>query len=400
LRWRFSLLMFLLYAPLGALIPLFTLRLQELGFSPVAMGWCCATQSMAALVAPLAAGQVADRWLSAEKCLMVLAGLGGIFLWLLADLTEPIAVFSTSLAFWLVMAPTITLGAAVSFAHLPDPGRDFGLVRLWGTIGWVVAGWLVGYWLSVPGWSGWLGIEETRIQFGDAFRVGGTFAFMLGLYATTLPHTPPQRAYAGWLAPWEALKRLHSRPFVVYWISVFGVCVIVPFTSQVTPLLLKHLGIPRSWLAPTLTIGQSTEVVSLAILPMLIIRLGVRGTMLLGLMAWWWYLTALTLGQPTWLVISSISMNGLCICCFLVAGQVFVNSRAKADIRASAQALVSFMSGFGMLVGHLLVGFVRREVHENFRATFLVGAGIATVIVAIFGVGFPRDEAEERASRE
>ncbi|HEV3202837.1 MAG TPA: MFS transporter, partial [Gemmataceae bacterium] len=364
------------------------------GFGPMEMGWCCATQSMAALVAPLAAGQVADRWWPAEKCLMVLALLAGIFLWILAGLTQPIAVFSASLAYWLVMAPAITLGTSVSFAHLPDPGRDFGFVRLWGTIGWVVAGWLVGYWLSVPSWVQWLNIDPGRIQLGDAFRLGGLFSITLGIYALTLPHTPPQRSFVGWLAPIEALQRLRSRQFIVYWMSVFGVCVIVPFTSQVTPLLLKHQGVPKAWLAPTLTIGQSTEVAFLALLPMLLLRFGVRGTMFLGLFAWWLYLSVLTLGEPTWLVISSITMNGLFICCFLVAGQVFVNSRARADIRASAQALVSFTSGFGMLVGHLLVGWVRREVREDFRPTFLVGACIATLVLMVFGLGFPRDKAE------
>ena len=120
-----------------------------------------------------------------------------------------------------------------------------------------------------------------------------------------------------------------------------GVCISLPFTTQVTPLLLADLGIPRPWLSPTLTLGQSTEIVSLALLPMLLLRLGVRRTMLLGLAAWALLLSLLTLGEPVWLVVTSLSLNGLCICCFIVAGQVFANGRAAADVRVSVQALLN-----------------------------------------------------------
>src|ERR1700719_2036934 len=124
--------MFLQYAPHGAFVPLFSLRLQELGFSPVEIGWACATQALAALIAPLVAGQVADRWFPAQRCLAVCAVLAGMILWLLTALTSWPAVFAASLAFWLVMGPANTLGTALSFAHLADPARDFGGVRLWG----------------------------------------------------------------------------------------------------------------------------------------------------------------------------------------------------------------------------------------------------------------------------
>src|SRR5204863_1220676 len=106
-----------------------------------------------------------------------------------------------------------------------------------------------------------------------------------------------------WLAPLAALRLLGDASFTVYWLCCLGVCVTLPFTTQVTPLLLEHLGIPRPWLSPTLTLGQGTEIVSLALLPMLLLRLEVRGTMLLGLAAWAVFLAVLTLGEPRWLVI-------------------------------------------------------------------------------------------------
>jgi predicted MFS family arabinose efflux permease len=122
------------------------------------------------------------------------------------------------------------------------------------------------------------------------------------------------------------------------------------------------------------------------------LRLGVRGTMLVGLLAWAVVMSVLTAGRPMWLVISSLSLNGVCISCYLVAGQVFVNSRARGDSRASVQAMLSFISAVGLLGGNLLVGVVRRLVDGRFTATFAVAASIAALLVAVFAAGFPEDD--------
>src|SRR5207248_9952454 len=150
LRWRLSLLMFLQYTAPGAVLPLFSLRMQELGFAPLPLAWACASQSLAALIGPLVVGQLADRWLPTARCLATCATCSGVLLWILAGLTSPWAVFLVSLAFWLTMIPTLTLGITLTFAHLPDAARDFGRVRLWGTVGWVLPGWLLGYWFANP----------------------------------------------------------------------------------------------------------------------------------------------------------------------------------------------------------------------------------------------------------
>src|SRR5208337_1547874 len=123
--------MFLQYAPTGAFVPIFSLRLQELEFTPMELALASSTQALANLVAPLAAGQVADRWWPAERCLTVCSFLAAVILWLMASLTTPLTVFLASLAFWLVMVPVQTLGTSLSFAHLSAPERDFGPVRMW-----------------------------------------------------------------------------------------------------------------------------------------------------------------------------------------------------------------------------------------------------------------------------
>ena len=134
------------------------------------------------------------------------------------------------------------------------------------------------------------------------------------------------------------------------------------------------------------------EIAALGLLPMFLLRLGVRGSMLLGLAAWASYLSLLALGRPTALVIASLSLNGVCVCCFLVAGQVFVNSRAHGDMRASAQALLTFTNSLGMLVGNLVVGWVRTRFDEAFPPTFAVGAAITAGLFAVFLLGFREDQ--------
>src|SRR5207248_328690 len=253
--------------------------------------------------------------------------------------------------------------------------------------GWVFSGWLVGYRLSQPTW---LGDRATAPISGlaDAFRIASLFAFAVSAYALTLPHTPPQRRLGDWLAPLAAVSLLCDRPFAIFWFCVLGVCITLPFTTQVTALLLAHLGIPRPWISPTLTLGQSMEIVSLALLPMLLLRLGVRRTMMLGLVAWASLLVVLWRAEPVWLVVASLRLNGLCICCFIIAGQVFANSRARADVRVSVQALLNVTSGLGLLIGNLLVGWVRLRTQEQFPATFRISAAIAACMVLVFYLGF------------
>jgi hypothetical protein len=211
---------------------------------------------------------------------------------------------------------------------------------------------------------------------------------VLGLYGLTVPHTPPQRGGDSWLAPLAALHLFRDRSFAIFWLCLVGVCMTMPITQQLNPLLLDRLGVPHCWLTPTLTLGQTTEVATLALLPVLLPRLGMRRIMLLGLAAWALLLSLLMRGAPLGLVVPALSLNGLCVCCFIVAGQVFVNSQAGDQVRTCAQALITFTYGTGMLAGNLLVGWVRQRSMGELQPVFAVGAFIAASLVALFFAGF------------
>src|SRR5262249_37080444 len=180
-----------------------------------------------------------------------------------------------------------------------------------------------------------------------------------------LRHAPA----TSWLAPVAALCLLRDRSFAVCSAGCFGVCLTMSFCSQAVPLLLAHLGLSRPWLPPTLTLSQSMEVLMLLLLPLLLLRLGSRHTMILGLVAWTVSQSIWAHGRPLWLVVMALPSWGMVVCCYLIAAQVFVNGRASGDIRASAQGLFTVVNGGGMLTGHLLVGWIRDRTQGDFTVT-------------------------------
>jgi MFS family permease len=384
--------MFLQYAAPGAVLPLYSLRLAQLGFSEMEVACCCATQAVATVAVSLLAGHAADRWFSAERCLAVCSLLAGLDLWLLATLTSPWAVFLATLVFWLLTGPILMLGTTICFSHLPRPDQQFGQVRMWGTVGWMTAAWLLSYWFENPDWLcrwvSWLRPCTPHSEWPDLFRLGGLLAFALAGYALILPRTPPRPNAGGGPAPLAALGVLRGWPFVIYSACMLGVCVTLPFTTQGTPLLLNQLGVSQAWLPRTLSLAQVTEVISLGLLPMLLLRLGIRGTMLLGLGSWTAALSVLAVGRPLALVVGSLGFNGLCISGFLVAGQVFLNRQAHGGLRASVQALFTFVNGVGMLIGNLLVGWLRRCAGGELPQAFAVGAALTMILLMVFLVGF------------
>jgi len=395
LRFRLSLLMFLQYATPSALLQLYSLHLQQLGIEPRLTALCCAMQALASVLIVLFVGQAADRWFSAERALAVCSFAAGLVLWALASLTNVWAILVLTLLFWLLVNPILLLGTTIAFAHLPDPERQFGPIRMWGTIGWMVPGWMLmlGSLLLTAG-------DANSMRCADLFRLGTVSAFILGLYALTISPTPPRPTLDRRPAPLAALALLRGRSFAVYCVCTVGVCLTFPFTSQATPLLLQKLGISLLWMSPTLTLSQLTEVISLGLLPVLLSRLGLRGTMLLGLGAWAAAMSVLAWGRPAGLVLASLTCNGLFVTCFLVAGQVFVNRHATGDLRASVQSLLSFVNAVGQLLGHLLVGYLRWRNNGEVPQVFAVGAAITGCLLLVFVVGFHEPTGETEPAGE
>jgi predicted MFS family arabinose efflux permease len=393
LRSRLCLMMFLQYAPAGAVLPLYSTYLQEqLSFSSMGIAVCCATQAVAFFCSALLAGHIADRWMPAERLLGLCSLIAGLDLWLLAEQSQPIAIFFGTLLYWLLTGPIWMLGATIGFSHLKHPERQYGPVRMWGTVGWMASAWLVSYWFKNPEWVcqavGWLRPDLPTSERADLFRVGGLMSFVLAAYTLTLPHTPPQPSDDGRLAPLAALRLLRGRHFFVFAFCFLGVCTTFPFGTQGSPLLLRKLDTDEADLPAILTIAQATEVVCLGLLPLILQRLGVRGTVLVGLLAMAAGLAVQAVFPSRILVAGSLGFYGLVISCVFVAGQVFVNGRVHDGLRASVQALLTFINGMGLLMGNLLFGALRRWAGGELQPAFAVGAVIMSILVVVFALGF------------
>ncbi len=393
MRYRLCLLMFLQYAPSGAVLPLYSTYLQEqLGFSSMGIAVCCATQAIATVCAALLAGHIADRWMPAERLLGLCSLIAGLDLWLLAEQSQLLPIFFGTLLYWLLTGPIWMLGAAIGFAHLEHPERQYGPVRLWGTVGWMASAWVVGFWFQNPAWLcqliGCIRPYRAASEPADLFRIGGLMSFVLTAYTLTLPHTPPQPSEDGGLAPLAALQLLRGRQFFTYAICFFGVCVTFPFGTQGTPLLLRQLDTDEAALPAILTISQATEVFCLGLLPLFLGRLGIRGTVLAGLAALTLGLSVQALLPSRELVAGSLGFNGLVIAGVFVAGQVYVNGRVPDGLRASVQSLLTFISGLGLLTGNLLFGALRDRAGGELQPAFAAGAVIMAIMGVVFVFGF------------
>jgi len=385
-------LIFIAYAIMGAWVPVFSLHLKRHDFSPEATAWASAANAIGAVLAPILWGQIADRWLAIERCISLCAVITGVGLWIMADMTEPWPLIPMCIAIWFFLIPVMGLSNATIFRLLEHPERDYGRVRLFGTVGWVAASWFLTLWF-------WLNEVQIIADYSDSLRLASVIAFLLAAYAWTLPHTPPQAiAQTGSEersplmrlidAPLSALRLFQHRAFVVYCVCMFGVNATLPFTIQLNPLLLEKLQVHSQLMSVCLTIAQSTEIVFLFLLPILLRRFGLKPVMVFGGLSWTLGLSLLSVGEPVGLVLASLMTHGVFICCFLVAGQVFVNRLATHGIRASAQGILLLISGSGLLLGHLVVGWLRDYSNDNYRIAYFVAAVVAGGMVLVFWIGF------------
>lgn len=354
-RWRLAGMMALIYAIQGSWWPLLAVHLQDLGISGRGRGAIFATLALAAVATPLGAGQLADRLMPTQRLLALVSALGAGWMALFA-LGPPASfpvLFGLFLSYWLLTAPTYGLSNSLAFRNLARPAEQFGRVRLWGTVGWMVVGWSV---------SGLMALKGTGSGEGtyEAFGVAAGLSLIFAGYCLTLPNTPPlAHSSARGIDLAIVGELLARRPVAVFLATAFGVSLTTPFVYQSVPTYLQSLGLRRSSIALAMTLGQVPEVLALALLPKLLGRLGYRWTLAMGVGAWTLYYLNLAVHPPLWLALAGLPLNGVGIACFIVAGQTFLDGQAPADRRASAQAVhVVVTSGIGSLLGNILAGEV------------------------------------------
>ena len=386
-KFRLGAMMFLEYAIWGAWAPVLSAHLMDtLHFSGTQVGFIYGLLPIATILAPMIAGQLADRYFPTEKVIAVSQLVGGAILLAGAAVASYTAMVWIMLVYCIVYAPTLALTNSIAFINLKDSEKDFGRIRVWGTIGWIAAGWALTGWRfaakSAPG----LAIR------GDTLFLAGLFSIVMGIQAFGLPHTPPKKEGARPLAFLEALKMLKDRDFVIFTVIAFIVATELQFYYVLTAPFLTStkIGVPNTWLSMVMTIAQFAEIFVMALLlPKVLPKYGIKKTMTLGVLAWPIRYIIFVIGTPAWLVVASLALHGFCYVFFFTAAYIYVDTIAPPDIRASAQSLIAvIILGVGNFVGSNFSGWIQnaftRDGVTAWRSVFMVPTVLTLVCAAAF----------------
>lgn len=381
LRVRLSVMMFLEYAIWGAWWSVLGKYMLVHGFGGLDQARAYATTAVASIISPLIFGQIADRWVPTQRLLALLHLAGAVVLFLVPRVDTFGPFYVLVLAWALLYMPTLSLTNALGFHHIPEPGRNFPGVRVFGTIGWMAVGFFVG-------WS----LKESSSQ---PIVLAGSLSLVMGFYCLMLPHTPP-KGKAGQVLPFvRALGLLKDPQFALFVVVSFLIATLlaVYFTYTGTYLGNPSLGLKSA--ADKMILGQFAEMLLLPLLPFFLRTIGMKATLLLGIAAWGVRYGIFALGQPTWLVVGSLVLHGICYDFFFVAAYIHTDNQASSEIRASAQALFNLVvMGFGMWLGNEIFGRLNEHLTSGgvtdwsrFWAYPAVGVIVPVAIFALFFKG-------------
>ncbi|HEV3166472.1 MAG TPA: MFS transporter [Isosphaeraceae bacterium] len=425
IRTRLSVMMFLEYVIWGAWLPLLGLYLgpEYLNFDGIHVAWIFNAFAIASLTGMFFGGQLADRYFSQEKFLAFSHLIGGLSMLALAYQRQFWPFFGLMMLHCFFYVPTLSITNSISFANLKDAQKEFGLVRLWGTIGWIAASWPFIFipidWSKVPsmdkagGVVAWLGtaLSKESLKTGPGmmtalsgtFIVAGIASLALAAFCLTLPRTPPATNEGAKFAPFEAIRLLAVPSIMILFIVTFFDAVVHACYFFWTSSFLSAIGLAQNWIQPAMSIGQISEIPAMAALGFLLKHLGWRKTMILGLLGQAVRFLIYSFGSPEllWLVIASNLVHGFAYACFFATVYIFVDETFPKDARASAQGLFNLLIlGVGPFLGNFLWGWLGKEFSHvaivggkevtvvEFQRLFLVPMGIGLFAAAILALFF------------
>ena len=414
IRFKLFLMMVLEFFIWGAWLPLIFGYLPSLGFKPWEQSWILNAFPIAAIVGMFFSNQFADRNFAAEKFLAFSHLIGGVAILSLVWVQSFWPFFLLMLVHCLLYVPTISITNSIAFTHMKDAQKEFGIVRMGGTIGWILAAWPFTFilvdWAKVKtadpqGVSDWLGTVLASGLTGDAlqhattwtFIVAGLASLLLAAFSLTLPHTPPKPASEG-VAPlaWLEAMKLLGLPFIlVLWLVTFVDATVHNLYFNWTGRFLGStvaaggVGIPGNWIMPVMSIGQIAEILTMLVLGATLKALGWRTTMIIGILGHAARFAVYAFcPQYRELIVLVQVLHGICYAFFFATVYIFVDEFFPKDARASAQGLFNFMIlGLGPLVANIAGPKLIGDTFNNnglvdFKSLFLLPC-IAAVVAAI-----------------
>ncbi len=399
---RLSAMMFLQFFIWGGwFVTLGTFLTTTLAASGGQVGMAFSTQSWGAIFAPFVIGLIADRFFNAERILAVLHLLGAALLYQLYLADDFSAFYPYVLAYMMVYMPTLALVNAVAFRQMKDPALEFSRIRVWGTIGWIIAGLVISFGFT---WDSQQAIAQGALR--NTFLMSAVASLILGLYSFTLPATAPlehgeNTGGLKQLLGVEALGLLKDRGYLIFFIASILICIPLAFYYQNANPFLSEIGVEN----PTakMAIGQVSEVLFMLLLPLFIHRFGIKIALLIGMSAWalrYLLFAYGSNGDQAMMLLAGIALHGVCYDFFFVSGQIYTDAKASERFRSSAQGLITLATyGFGMLIGFWVAGqvtdhFSTAGVHD-WRSIWLFPAAFAIAVFILFWLTFTgRNERE------
>lgn len=350
---------------------------------------------IAAIIAPLFLGLVADRFFPSEKVMGVLLLIGGAAMLAVPGFAvkgDAGMVKNLFLAHMLCYMPTLGLGNSIAFANISDQSK-FPALRVWGTIGWIVAGLIIGF----LGWSTSLNI----------FTLAGGASLLLGILAFFLPSTPPpakgQPLKLSSIFMLDAFKLLARPAFFIFILCSTLICVPLAYYYSTTSIFLSDMGFKQP--ASSMSIGQMSEIVFMLLIPFFFRKLGVKKMILIGMGAWVLRYLLFSFGAPdqaVWMLFLAIALHGICYDFFFVTGFIYADKAAPVTVRSQVQSmLVFFTQGIGMYFGYQIADATMKSGvgGHGELAGAIAAAGAAQELTfaqqlgQMFSVGLPKVDA-------
>jgi nucleoside transporter len=395
IKLRLGAMMFLEFFVWGAwFVTMGSYLTGSLGFSGAESALAYSTQSWGAIIAPFIIGLIADKYVNAERLLGVIHLIGAALLYVLASATEFDAFYPYLLVYMILYMPTLALVNAISFRQMDDPARHFGTIRVWGTVGWIVAGLTISYAFA---WDSQAGLAAGLLS--NTFTMAAVASAVLGVFSFTLPRTPPQKAAAGGglreALGLDALALLRDRNFLIFFAASILICIPLAFYYQHANQFLTEIQVANA--AGIQTLGQVSEVGFMLLVPFFLKRFGMKLTLLIGMLSWAarYVLFAYgNAGELVFMLIVGIALHGVCYDFFFVSGQVFTDSKAGPRYKGAAQGLITLATyGVGMLIGFYVAGqltdaFALGDGVHDWRSIWLYPAAFAGLVAVLFALLF------------